>query len=71
MNRFIVRFAALSVLIWPQIAHAQVHAPTSVRPGDHVVVTMLGADGIEAAAIHHADGSVIAEAASFAIVLSP
>ena len=71
MNRLVFRFAALAVLISPQILHAQVHAPTTAQPGDHVVVSMLGAHGIEAAAIRQDDGSVIAEAASFAIVLSP
>lgn len=71
MNRLVFRFAALAVLIWPQIAHAQVYAPTSVQPGDHVVVTALGADVFGAAVIRNADGSVVAEATSFALALSP
>ncbi|MCK4516838.1 MAG: M23 family metallopeptidase [Spirochaetaceae bacterium] len=71
MNKLIFRLVALAVLIWPQIVHAQVHAPASVQPGDHVVVTMFGSDRIAAVAILRVDGSVVAEAPSFAIALSP
>ncbi|MEE8440691.1 MAG: M23 family metallopeptidase [Spirochaetia bacterium] len=71
MNRLIYRVAVLVVLVWPPVIHAQVRAPTSVQPGDHVVVTMLGADGMGAAAIRRADGSVVVQAPSFAIGLSP
>ncbi len=71
MNGLICRLAVLVVLTWPPIVHAQVHAPTSAQPGDHVVVTMLGAGGMAGAVIRGADGSVVAQAPSFAIALSP
>jgi len=71
MNRSVIRLAALAVLLWPQVIHAQVQAPESVRPGDHVVVIKPGSDSIATAAILRTDGSVVSKAPAFTIGLSP
>lgn len=71
MNRLIVGLATLAFLFWGQFAHAQIYAPATVAPGDPVVVIMFGPDGIEAAAIRDLDGSMVVEAASFVIAITP
>ena len=89
MNRHLLRFALLAVLLWPQSAHTQdgtlaslqsqtdpqsalqVSAPDAVKPGDPVVVAILGDDTVISAAIRRGDGEMIAEAPIFVVTLTP